>query len=67
MNRKFGFVFDHVIADIQWFGILTFKDPSFVHKPGSFYKYRGDTLHPESKNWKCAEIDFLFHANVQHL
>ena len=44
VNRKFGFVFDRVIADIRWFSILIFKDPSFVHKPGSFYKYRGDTL-----------------------
>ena len=69
VNRKFGFVFDRVIADIRWFSILIFKDPSFVHKPGSFYKYRRDTdlISPDSKDWKCAEIDSLFYANVQHL
>ena len=42
INPKFGFVFDRDMADIRWFGILIFKDPSFVHKPGSFYKYRRD-------------------------
>ena len=41
VNRKFGFVFDHDIADIRWFGIVIFKDPSFlVNKPDGFCKNR---------------------------
>ena len=42
INPKLGFVFDRDMADIRLLGIIIFKDPSFVHIPGSFYKYRRD-------------------------
>ena len=38
VNRKFGVVFDSDIADIRWFGILIFKDSSFVNRLTAFVK-----------------------------